>query len=278
MKEHAISGGGNIQLHVIEAGKPHGRAILFIHGFSQSWRSWIRQINSDLVDDCRLVAMDIRGHGLSDKPQDAYTDSKLWADDVNAVIRELNLDHPIMVGWSYGPLIMLDYIRHYGESEIGGMVLVGGVTGLGTQKVLSVLTPEFLSLIPGFFSDDQEESRRSLSSLIRLCLLREPSAEDFEQMLEYNLAVPTYVRRGLFSRTLDNADLLPSIRKPVLVIQGEHDAVVKAEALEHHKADLPHAQVLVMPNAGHAAFWDDAAGFNQHLRVFAAECKAAAAA
>jgi pimeloyl-ACP methyl ester carboxylesterase len=278
MKEHTISGGGNIQLHLVEAGNPQGRTILFIHGFSQSWRSWIRQLNSDLANDCRLVAMDIRGHGRSEKPGDVYTDSKLWADDVNAAIRTLNLDRPILVGWSYGPLIMLDYIRHYGESEIGGMVLVGGVTGLGTQKVLSMLTPEFLTLIPGFFSSNPGDSRRSLGSLIRLCHLREPSAEDFEQMLEYNLAVPAYVRQGMFSRTLDNADLLPSIRKPVLIIQGERDAVVKAVAVNHHKADLPHAQVVVMPNTGHAAFWDNASEFNQHLRDFTAACKGAAAA
>ena len=47
----------------------------------------------------------------------ATTDSKLWADDVNAVIEALSLDHPILCGWSYGPLVILDYIRHYGEDE-----------------------------------------------------------------------------------------------------------------------------------------------------------------
>lgn len=278
MMDHKIVGGGGIQLHLVETGNASGRPILFLHGFSQCWRSWIRQmkngqLDSDLTADFRLVAMDIRGHGLSDKPRDAYTDSQLWADDVNAAIQTLQLDHPILCGWSYGPLIMLDYIRHYGESEIAGMVFVGGVTGLGTPKVLSVLTPEFLSLVPGFFSDDATANRRSLASLIRLCLLQAPSANDFAQMLDYNLSVPTYVRQGLFGRTLDNADLLPSIRKPVLSIQGEHDAVVKPAALEHHKADLPHAQILVIPNAGHAAFWDEAPTFNQHLRDFSRACK-----
>ena len=278
MKDHTISGGGGIQLHLVETGNPSGRPILFLHGFSQCWRSWSRQMDSDLTADFRLVAMDIRGHGASDKPRDAYTDSQLWADDINAAIQTLQLDHPILCGWSYGPLIVLDYIRHYGESEIGGMVFVGGVTGLGTAKVLSVLTPEFLSLVPGFFSDDATENHCSLASLIRLCLLQEPSADDFEQMLDYNLSVPSYVRQGLFARTIDNADLLPSIRKQVLSIQGEHDAVVKPATLEHHKADLPHAQTLVMPNAGHAAFWDDAAAFNQHLRTFSRLCTSAVAA
>lgn len=283
MLDKTITGGDGTQIHLVEAGNPSGASILFIHGFSQCWRSWIRQLtpsqlDSDLLADFRLVAVDLRGHGLSEKPRDVYADSKLWADDVNAVIQSLKLDHPILCGWSYGPLVMLDYIRHYGESQISGMVFVGGVTGLGNEKVLSVLTPEFLSLIPGFFSNAANESRRSLASLIRLCLLREPSVEDFEQMLDYNLSVPAYVRQGLFSRTLDNADLLPNIRKPVLIIQGAHDAVVKSAALEHHKADLPHAQIQIMPNAGHAAFWDDAAAFNQYLRIFSRVCKNAVAA
>jgi pimeloyl-ACP methyl ester carboxylesterase len=69
-------------------------------------------MNSSLAGDYRLIAVDMRGHGLSEKPTNGYNDSKLWADDVNAVIQGLNLDHPVLSGWSYGPLVFLDYIRH----------------------------------------------------------------------------------------------------------------------------------------------------------------------
>ena len=119
-RSHRITGGGGIQLNVVEAGNAHGHPILFIHGFSQCWLTWSRQLNSDLSGDFRLVAVDLRGHGLSDKPRDAYGDSRLWADDINAVIRTLRLDHPILCSWSYG-LVPLDYIRHYGDEEIGGL-------------------------------------------------------------------------------------------------------------------------------------------------------------
>ena len=78
MKSHKISGGGGTQLHLVESGNSSGRPILFIHGFSQSWLAWGRQMSSDLADDHRLVAMDMRGHGLSDKPRDSYGDSRLW--------------------------------------------------------------------------------------------------------------------------------------------------------------------------------------------------------
>ena len=94
-------------------------------------------MNSSLADVHRLVALDIRGHGLSDKPHDAYSDSKLWADDVNAVIQTLNLDHPVLSGWSYGPLVFLDYIRHYGDDELGGLQFVGAVTKLGSAEAMS---------------------------------------------------------------------------------------------------------------------------------------------
>jgi pimeloyl-ACP methyl ester carboxylesterase len=214
--------------------------------------------------------MDIRGHGLSDKPREGYADSKLWADDVNAAIQALELDHPVLVGWSYGPLIILDYIRHYGEDGIGGINFIGGITKLGSDEATSVLGPEFLSLVPAFFATDVEEIVRSLDSLLRLCYTQELSAEDRYLMMGYYLSVPPYVRQALFSRAFDNDDLLPRIRKPVLITQGAEDAIDKPTAVDQHKAGLPHAQIHIVPNVSHAPFRDDAAGFNQRLRTFAA--------
>ena len=102
MKTHRIAGGAGVQLHVVETGNPQGRPILFIHGASQCWLQWNRQMNSSLAEEHRLVALDMRGHGISDKPHDGYNDSKLWAEDVHAVIQALNLDHPVLrlVLWS----------------------------------------------------------------------------------------------------------------------------------------------------------------------------------
>src|SRR6478672_10646189 len=191
MKSHDVISGDGTRIHVVETGNPAGRPILFIHGISQCRLSWDRQLNSDLADDFRLVAMDLRGHGLSDRPgQDAYLDSKLWADDVDAVIRSLNLDHPVLVGWSYGPLVILDYIRYHGEDGISGINFVDGITKLGSDEATSVLGPEFLSLVPGFFATDVEEIVRSLDSLFRMCYVQELSAEDRYLMMGYGLSVP----------------------------------------------------------------------------------------
>jgi pimeloyl-ACP methyl ester carboxylesterase len=71
----------------------------------------------------------------------------------------------------------------------------------------------------------------------------------------------------MLSRSVDNDDILPKIRKPVLITHGASDAIVKPAAADLHKAAMPHAQVH-LPKTGHGAFWDDAAGFNERLRTF----------
>lgn len=83
------------------------------------------------------------------------------------------------------------------------------------------------------------------------------------------MVVAPYVRQALFSRSIDNDDLLAKIRKPVLITHGADDAVVTLAAVDRHKALLPHAEIDIMPDVGHAPFWDDAAAFNRRLHAFA---------
>ena len=271
MKHHTIIGGGGTRLHLVEAGDARAPSILFLHGCSQSWLTWDRQMRSELARRYRLVSMDLRGHGSSERPRDGYDDSRLWAADVAAVIEELELDRPILCGWSYGPLVILDYIRHYGEERIGGIHLVGAVTKLGSEAAAAVLAPEFLALLPGLFSSDVVESVRGIESLLQLCFAREPEASDRYTMLGFGVSVPPFVRQALLTRVVDNDDLLPTIAKPVLITHGALDAVVRQEVVAQHRVGLPHAQVHIMSDAGHAAFWDDAASFNRRLGAFCEE-------
>ena len=274
-RQRFIPGGGGCRLHVVETGTRGGQPILFVHGISQSWLSWSAQLRSGLERRYRLVAMDLRGHGLSDRPATGYDDSKLWADDIDAVIRELSLDRPILCGWSYGPLVMLDYVRHYGESRIGGLHFVDGLSKLGSAAALAVLTPEVLAVVPGLFSTDTETSVAALQSLVHRFFVRSPSAAALYEILGDNASVSPAVRQAMFSRTIDNDDLLPSIRKPVLITHGAADAVVKVDVVAEYQRLLPNAEIQIIAESGHAPFRDDATAFNRRLAAFAEEVERA---
>lgn len=268
-RAHRVRGGGGVELHVEETGNQHGRPVLFIHGFSQCRLAWRSQLRSDLRDDFRLVAMDIRGHGLSSQPHDAYAESSLWAEDVHAVITNLGLERPILCGWSYGGAVIGDYVRSYGEQALGGIALVAAVSRLG-EPVMPYLGSGFVAELPGMFSDDVETCTAALERFIRLTTYADPTPDDHYLTLGYNSAVPSHVRRALMSRTLNHDDLLARLTTPTLVVHGVEDRIVLPSMSEHHAGLIPHARVTFFEGTGHAPFSEAAAAFNAELRDFTA--------
>lgn len=121
-----------LTINVVEAGNPQGPAILFVHGVSQSWKAWIKQMSDRLlVEKFRLIALDLRGHGASqgahgatdadgrDLPpividnyegSDAEATARLWGADIAAAVTALDLSDITLVGWSYGGDVVLDYL------------------------------------------------------------------------------------------------------------------------------------------------------------------------
>jgi len=131
-----VEGAGGTKLFVEENGDPTRPTILWIHGYCQSRLSWDRQFeNEELASKFHMVRLDLRGHGLSDKPNDpaVFQDGKIWADDIQAVISALRLNKPILAGWSYGGFIICDYIRHYGQDNLGAERGVVGTGRLGAR-------------------------------------------------------------------------------------------------------------------------------------------------
>ena len=226
-------------------------------------------MHSDLAKDFRLIAMDIRGHGLSEKPRDAYGDSKLWADDVQAVITTLGLESPLLSGWSYGGVIISDYINFYGEDHIAGANWTAAISRVGDPVLQAgFIGADFLAIAPGLFSENAEESSASLQKLVRLCVHEEPSPEDFYFFLGYNAVVPPYVRLGLFSRHLNNDPVVERMRKPMLLSYSERDPIVLLSMGQHIAGLAKHARLSVYTHVGHSPFWEAPERFNRELGAF----------
>lgn len=89
LREHVVST-GRVRLHVVEAGPPDGPLVVLLHGFPEFWYGWRHQVPTLARAGYRVVAPDLRGYNLSDKPRDldAYRLDVL-ADDVVALIQAL---------------------------------------------------------------------------------------------------------------------------------------------------------------------------------------------
>jgi pimeloyl-ACP methyl ester carboxylesterase len=89
------------QLHYEEYG--HGAPVLLIHGLGSSTRDWEYQI-PDLAAHYRVIVLDVRGHGRSDKPREPYSIAG-FAEDAMALIEHLNYGPVHLVGISMGGMI-----------------------------------------------------------------------------------------------------------------------------------------------------------------------------
>ncbi|MBV8600037.1 MAG: alpha/beta hydrolase [Candidatus Eremiobacteraeota bacterium] len=254
-----VRGGGGARLNVVETGPAAAPPILFIHGYCRSSVVWRKQFESDLADEFRLVAFDLRGHGESEKPDDpqAYAASQLWADDVAAVIDALDLRKPVVVAWSYGGLVICDYLRARSDETLGAIDFVAAPTSQGGEKARKFNDPRFVALFPALFATDDATLEPALARLDELCTIP---------------GVPTsavarqWMIRG---RKNDNDDVLAALRIPVLCTHGSDDAVVTLEASEHVARVVPGARLSIYPGSGHAPFFDDAPRFNRELRGLA---------
>ncbi len=248
-----------------EWGNPNGPEILFIHGFSQSHLSWLRQARSDLAKTFRMITYDIRGHGGSDKPLDPayYKDHKRWADEVNAVIAGAKLKKPVLVGWSYGGRIIIEYLMEYGDKNIAGINFVAAFTKI-VPELLGPAAPAARKMA----SENLAENIENTISFLKSSTARAVPPDEFEMMVAYNMVVPPKVRFHLLARPTPYEDTLKKIKVPVLVTHGLEDQVGLIPLARYTAGVIPNAQSSFYEGVGHMPFWEDTPRFNRELAEF----------
>jgi pimeloyl-ACP methyl ester carboxylesterase len=267
-----VQGAGGVPLAVVTAGDPSAPPVLLIHGIGQSHYLFHRQFESSLARDFFLVGFDLRGHGASGKPWEAadYQSADVWAGDVAAVLSAVGAERPLIVAWSFGTLVAMDYLRLAGPERIRGLLLTGA---LG-------------ALVPFRFDNNDSEAAETFAELRKLqfsaspadrleaaaraadWLVAEPfGEEDRRVVLAETLRFPAYARKAIYGRQNDNADLLASLeRLPVHLALGALDnrmMIEDAQALDERFDELT---VSIYDGAGHSVFYERPARFNAELR------------
>ena len=101
-----------------------GRPIVLLHGLASSSRIW-DQVAGRLAPRWRVVALDQRGHGRSDKPDDGYDFATIVADG-RAAAAALGVERPLVVGHSWGGNVALQWAVEPGPAPRGIVLVDGG--------------------------------------------------------------------------------------------------------------------------------------------------------
>jgi non-heme chloroperoxidase len=269
--QHTLVGAEGVHLNVLEYGSQSGPTIVFIHGWSQSYMCWLKQLESDLAKEFRLIAFDLRGHGLSDAPleQSAYTNSQSWADDVNVIVQHFDLQKVTLVGWSYGGLVISDFLRFYGTERVAGINFVGATVKLNEAAIGPFIGPGFYETFEAAVSHDLEASIDAMRTFIEGCFKKKLSRKEYERILCFNMAVRPDVRASIAARDLDNVDVLKTLNVPVLVTQGKEDTVVLPSMADCILENCASSEASWYEGVAHGPFLEDTERFNQELAIFA---------
>lgn len=254
---------GGVRLSVRESGPADAPAVVLVHGWAQSGEVW------SPPSSLRGYAVDLRGHGASEVAGGGYRESAVWAADLKAV-----LDHvgrpAVVVGWSYGGLVIADYLRFHGTAGLSGLVLVGAITELGRGRPGGLTGRLTHAVLPGAYSDDPAVA---VPALTGFCRDQAPGlgGDVVQRMLGTALRVPPWVRRDMFRRDVDSAGVLKAVDKPTLVVHGTADEVVDPAAGEYAAALIPGADLRRYDGIGHAPFLERPECFAADLGRFVAE-------
>jgi pimeloyl-ACP methyl ester carboxylesterase len=123
---------GTTKIHYVSEGKGKD-AIVLVHGWTCNLENWRAQI-PELSKRARVIALDLPGHGKSDKPQIKY-DMDLFAAAIEAVMKDAKVEHAVLVGHSMGTPVIRQFYRKYPDKTLALVIVDGGLRPFGTKEM-----------------------------------------------------------------------------------------------------------------------------------------------
>ncbi|KAF2503187.1 alpha/beta-hydrolase [Lophium mytilinum] len=265
----------DVTLRYVLAGS--GPPLLLIHGWSQTAAQFSKQI-AEFKRSHTVIAIDLRGHGKSDKPEHGYRISRLAA-DVHDLITQLNLNDLTVVGHSMGCSVIWCYLDLFPGTRISRLVFIDEPVSLAINPAWSEEEAKSLGavFIPTAAYDLAAALRSSdgeAASVGVLASMKTPEMpqEDFDWIVAENLKMPRKLAAELFvpHALADWSDVISRIKLPTLVIGGEVSMIPEGVA-PWIAARIPGAKCKVLSKeerGSHFMMWENPSVINATIREF----------
>lgn len=248
-----------INLSYYEQGQ--GEPLLFLHGLGSQGEDWGFQVPF-FASSYRVITVDLRGHGASDKPTGPYSVA-MMAEDVVGLLDALDVESAHIVGLSMGGMIAFQLVVDRPE-RVRSLVIVNSGPALVPRNVGEWLRVQQRLLLAGLFGP----SRTGVFLSKRL--FPKPDQEAIREQFVERWAMndrDAYVAalRAIVGWSV--MDRVDEIRCPVLVVSGDRDYTPQ-DVKEEYTARIPGARFLLVEDSGHATPIDQSDIFNRSVLKF----------
>jgi pimeloyl-ACP methyl ester carboxylesterase len=248
-----------------------GPAIVFIHAWALPSAMWDYQIAALSHQGLRCVTYDRRGHGRSDKPGSGY-DCDTLADDLSALLTQLDLNEVTLVSHSFGSAEVVRYLTRHGTGRIKRIVMIAPAATPFVMKSpdnpggIPQAQLEFFraKVLQGDFPKWLEEGKQAF-----FAAAVSPGLQDWIKGLMLTTPLPVAIESNRQVTSTDFRKELPGVSVPTLIIHGDRDTSATIDFNGRPTAALiPKAELKVYEGAAHGLFLTHKDRLNEDIAAF----------
>ncbi|MCK9273635.1 MAG: alpha/beta hydrolase [Syntrophales bacterium] len=257
------------RLHYDEAG--HGKAIIFLHGYTGSSRDWEHQVQL-FSKRWRIVAVDQRGHGRSSDPSEETDYSiPVFSADIFELLKKLSIEKCCLIGHSMGGFVALQFTLDHPEL-VAALVLVDTSSGpYDTPPGYAELRARLDELAANEGLEAAFEYDAAHNPIRKERFRLHPEQREVAKRKVLNTSVNGYI---YVARSFGNwkpvTDHLWKIKAPTLIFWGEEDTPFQGASLLLNKS-IERSKLIAVPGAGHSPHEETPDLFNRELLKFLEE-------
>ena len=237
-----------VTLPWVDHGTPGKVPVLFLHGFSDSWRSY-QPLFPFLPPSMYSLAVSQRGHGNATRPPAAYRPID-FADDVAAFLDSQDIEAAVIVGHSMGSTVAQRFASEFPDRVLG-LVMLGAIHSW--QQITDVT--ELLEALHALEDPVDPKFVRAF----QLGTITQPVPPSLVDMVvRESLKLPARVWQSVADAFIadDTAERIGNITAPTLLLWGDQDTVTNREQQDALIESIPSAHLIVYAGTGHAVHWE----------------------
>ena len=257
-----------IQIYYEEYGQ--GFPVVLINGLAFPMDLWYLQIE-ELSRHFRVIAMDNRGIGSTDKPNEDFTIAQM-ASDTAGLLRSLGINKSHVAGLSMGGFIAQELALTYPEMVDHLVLIATGTGGPKLHEASRSFWDEANKILKGLKA---REIYREDMILMTAPGFQERHPDRLEKSIALRLKkiqpLSAFLRQQKAARAFDSNNRIGRISQPTMVILGNKDRLFPIELSEGFRKRLPNARFLVYEDCGHAILLEKAEELNRDMLDFLSE-------